>query len=360
MATRSPKEYEQVARSLAPYPPQDAGSDPPDVLVERLEEPLQDEISERLGDTGDGLHTAWDGHGLRLMQDSAGCRLRFGESAQWAHLELEPGFAWWRAWSAAARPLLSIPIAARGAAVVHASAVVLDGEGIAIAGWAESGKTEVGLALRERGARFASDKWTALATDGTLHAMPVPAGLRAWTVPHLPELRSQLGVGQRARAAGGRLLAGAVERMGAGARGRAVTAAVGAARGAAGLASRVSLSPAALERDDEPAPVSAPLSVLVLLRAVDAPPAARELDPAVAVQRLLTTTAYERATLDQLDARSRYSGGTGVPGLAGLRTREQDVLERVLAACRVVELAAPFPADPRPAADELLSFLRRA
>ena len=360
MATRSATDYEQVERALSPYVPQEGDADLEHVLVERLEAPLGDEISEQLGDAADGLHTAWDGIGLRLMHESAACRLCFGDAPQWAHVQLEPEFPWWRAWNAVVRPLLSIPIAAHGAAVVHASAAVLDRDGIAIAGWAESGKTEVALALRERGARFVSDKWTALADDGTLHAMPVAAGLRAWTVPYLPQLRGQLGVSQRGRAAGGRLLASAIERVGARARKPAATAAVGAARSAAGLASRVSFAPAALERDGEPARTDAPLSLLVLLRAVAGAPVARELDRDVALQRLLTTTAYERSGLERLDARSRYCGGPGVPGLAGLRDREQDVLARVFTSCRVVELAAPFPADPRPAADELLSILQRA
>jgi hypothetical protein len=156
------------------------------------------------------------------------------------------------------------------------------------------------------------------------------------------------------------MLAGAIGRIGGLARKPATSAAVGAARSAAGLASRVSFSPATLARDNDPAAVDAPLSVLVVLRAVDGAPVARELDRDVALQRLLTTTAYERGTLERLDARSRYCGGTGVPGLAGLRVREQDVLAQVLASCRIVELAAPFPADPRPAADALLSFLQRA
>lgn len=360
IAARSPADHEQIARSLAPYSPADTDDDRCDVLVERLDEPIGDPISERLGDAGDGLQTCWDGQGLRLMQGSAGCRLRFGAAGAAAHVELEPRFAWWRAWSAAVRPLLSIPIAARGAAVVHASAVTLDGEGLAIAGWAESGKTEVALALRELGAQFVSDKWTALGADGTLHAMPVPVGLRAWTVPHLPQLRRGLSLPQRARAAGGRAFANAVDRIGGRVGSPAASAALGAAGGAAALASRVSLTPAALARDDRPATLEADLSVLVVLRAVEGPPAARDLDPRSARDRLLTTTAYERRTLEQLDARARYSGADGIGDLAGLRAQEEDVLEQVLAGCRVVELAAPFPADPRPAADELLSFLRRA
>lgn len=354
-----PKDYEQVARSLQPYEPADAGGGEPDVLAERLDGPLGGEISEQLGDTGDGLRTCWDGRGLRLMHGTAGCRLRFAAGGP-AHVELEPGFPWWRAWSHAVRPLLSIPIAARGAAVVHASAVALDGAGIAIAGWSESGKTEVALALRERGADFVSDKWTALGADGTLHAMPIPAGLRAWTVPHLPQLRGGLGIAQRTRAAGGRALSGVVERLGGRARSPVASAAFGAAGSAAGLASRVSLGPAALRRDGAPAPVRAGLSAVVVLRAIDGAPAARELDPQTACERLLTTTAYERGMLARLDARARYSGGDGIAGLDGLRAQEEAVLDEVLRSCRVVELAAPFPADPRPAADALLSFLRLA
>ena len=319
VVTLSPGEHAQVARALVPYAATADDGARADVHVERLERGLDEPVDEQLGDTGDGLRTCWDGRGLRLMAQSAGCRLRFDDAGAGAHVELEPRYPWWRAWNGAVRPLLSIPIAAAGAAVVHASAVTLDGQGIAIAGWAESGKTEIALALCERGASFVSDKWTALGADGTLHAMPVPAGLRAWTVPHLPQLRAQLRMSQRARAAGGRALVNAVDRVGGGARKPATTMAFGVARTAASLASRVSLSPSALVRDGDDALVRAELSVLVLLRAADVAPAARDLDPRVARERLLTTTAYERQMLAQLDARSRYCGGPGIPGLAGLR-----------------------------------------
>ncbi|MDX6679621.1 MAG: hypothetical protein QOE31_3673 [Solirubrobacteraceae bacterium] len=355
MAARSTKQYEQAVRSLQPYTPAVAGAPVPDVVVEFLEQPIDEPIRERLGDAGDGLHTGWDGRGLRLLHEGASCRLLFGDGG--VRLELEPGFPWWRAFGQAIRPLLSVPIAAGGATVAHASAVTLDGQGIAIAGWAESGKTEVALALCERGARIVSDKWTALAADGTLHAMPVSAGLRAWTIPHLPALRGDLSAAQRSRAAVGRSVTKAVERLGGRAGGPAATAALGALRSAAALASRVSLSPADLRGDDEDDRSSAGLEVVVVLRAIDGPPAVRALDTRTARDRIATTTSYERHVLEQLDARSRYCGGPGIAGHAGLRARDETILEQVLDGCVVVELAAPFPADPRPAADALLTFL---
>lgn len=359
MVAPTTQQLERVAASLQPYAPGRADDEPPDLLV-AFERPIDDEIGEHLGDAGDGLHTAWDGRGLRLLHEGAGCRLLFDDPSAAALIELEPGYPWWRAWSGAVRPLLSIPIAARAAVVTHASAVTLDGRGIAIAGWAESGKTEVALALCERGASFISDKWTALAADGTLHAMPVPAGLRAWTVPHLPELRRSLGAAQRTRAAAGRVAAGAVERVAGRGGGPAVTAAFAAVRSAAALASRVSLSPADLRGGGEAERLSADLELLVVLRATTGRPAVAELDHEQACRRLLTTTAYERRMLDQIDARSRYCGGDGIPGYADLRAREERVLRELLAGCRVIELAAPFPADPRPAADAVLEVLRGA
>ncbi|MEA2221392.1 MAG: hypothetical protein QOJ35_4018, partial [Solirubrobacteraceae bacterium] len=142
--------------------------------------------------------------------------------------------------------------------------------------------------------------------------------------------------------------------------GRAATAAFAAARGAAALASRVALSPADLRGAGEGALLSADLELLVLLRATPGPPAVRVLDREQACRRLLTTTAYERRVLDQLDARARYCGGAGIAGYGELHAREAQLLRAVLAGCRVVELAAPFPADPRPAADAVLAHLRGA
>ena len=59
--------------------------------------------------------------------------------------------------------MLQLGHVARGAAVAHSAAVVLDGRAVLVAGWSESGKTETALALMEDGARFLSDKWTVLA-----------------------------------------------------------------------------------------------------------------------------------------------------------------------------------------------------
>ena len=305
VAPTSPQ-LDRVAASLQPYAATPGDGDPPDVLV-AFDRPLDGEVSEHLGDTGDGLHTSWDGHGLRIVHEGASCRLSFGGSEAAALVELEDGFPWWRAWSAAVRPLLSIPIAARGAAVTHASAVTHEGRGIAIAGWSESGKTEVALALCERGARFVSDKWTALADDGSLHAMPVPAGLRAWTVPHLPQLRQQPQP-RAARAGGGRPHGRGRRRARRRARGRPGgdgRVRGRARRGGAGEPG-VAVARGAHRRRRRAAAAARTSTCSWCCGPRRATPRATELDADTACRRLLTTTAYERRALDALDARSRY------------------------------------------------------
>src|SRR5919201_20485 len=85
------------------------------------------------------------------------------------------------------------------AVAVHSAAVAIDGRGVLVAGWSESGKTETALALVERGASFVSDKWTVVGDDGTAAAFPITVGVRGWTLAHLPRLRAALGGAPRAR-----------------------------------------------------------------------------------------------------------------------------------------------------------------
>jgi hypothetical protein len=67
-----------------------------------------------------------------------------------------------------------------GAVAVHASLVEVDGQGVVIAGWSESGKTEAALGLAARlGGRFISDKWVVLDGEGSW-PHPGVAGLRDW------------------------------------------------------------------------------------------------------------------------------------------------------------------------------------
>jgi hypothetical protein len=73
-----------------------------------------------------------------------------------------------------------------------------------------------------------------------------------------------------------------------------------------------------------------------------------------AAERLARTGAYERRTLYELDARVRYADATPGPSrLAAVRDHETELLRNLLDGVQVLEVMAPFPADPRRVADAL-------
>ena len=238
-----------------------------------------------------------------------------------------------------------------------------------VAGWSESGKTEVALALAERGADFVGDKWTIVAptTDGGARrprgALPSSVGMRDWVLPFLPRLSAHLGASRKARLAAGR---GALSDRPHDQRPWRSPPGDGRDPGPIGqlgsLAATLRLPAVAVRQAyGQPAEMGeAPLNVAVLLTTVDAgtKPSIAPLDPAVAGIRLARSAAYERRALHLLGERARFhfADGAPVPGFAEAAD-EASVLERLLGTTPTYEVKTPFPADPGPAADLILSVL---
>lgn len=192
--------------------------------------------------------------------------------------------------------LLNLALLGRGGIALHASAVELDGLGIAACGWSGSGKTEAMLGLMDLGGRFVGDEWTYV-HDGRLVGLPERIRIQDWHAAQLPWLGPRIG-----RAAAWRMGAAATAQRGGtwlGRTPRAVPGMRAVARGAGRLGSRrhVDLAVATLFEEPRRA-ASAALDRIVLLETSTAPGIRAEpVDPLVVAQRLALAHVHHRREL---------------------------------------------------------------
>jgi hypothetical protein len=347
-------DHRAIAVGLDPCPSSTQGGTP-DVLIE-ADDSIPGELVDIQRDAGDGRLTATDGRRFYVFERVRACALPALGAPAPATFALQPGFPVAHALRALVRPFLQLAILARGGAAVHSAAVELDGRAVLVAGWSESGKTETALALVERGARFLSDKWTFVGEDRTATVFPITVGVRGWVLRYLPRLNAALRSRQRGRlraaAAMRALTRPAARGAGSGVRDRALT-----------LADRIAVRPSAVRElyaDDPSAPWRAPLAAVALLTTVPVghPVEARPADPVWAAQRLTLTADFERRRTFELHDRAQWSASQRDPGLReALMLRERALLERVLGFADVIEVKAPFPADPRPVAAAIARLL---
>jgi hypothetical protein len=95
--------------------------------------------------------------------------------------------------------LLHLALVGRGILPLHASAFVVDGHSVLVAGWARGGKTELLASATQSGARYVGDEWIIVDPAGRLRGMPEPVRLRAWHLRQLPHARRVLPLGSRLR-----------------------------------------------------------------------------------------------------------------------------------------------------------------
>lgn len=313
---------------------------------------------------GDATVTGWDGDALHLRMNGHWCRLPDLLDVGPLRFELERGFPLARAFAELVRPALHIALLRRGHVAVHSTGIEIDGEGVVVAGWSESGKTETALALMERGAGFLTDKWTVVGADGMLTAFPIGVGVRRWVLPHLPCLRAALPRGSRvqfAAAAAADRSSRPLRRL---ARGRVGGLLADTAEHAVALADRAALSPSQLRgaygQVDDPAR-RVPLACVALLVNVETDEVtAEQADHTWAAERLARSAAVERRAWFALQERARYAapGRVAAEHVEAVVARERELLEPVLATTRVLLVRAPFPSDPGRAADAILRALR--
>src|SRR5688572_17484113 len=114
-------------------------------------------------------------------------------------------------------PILNATLLAKGHLPLHAAGFVHRGRGVVATGWSKGGKTETLLAFMARGARYVADEWLYLAPDGaSMFGIPEPIRIWRWHTQSLPELRTHLSRGQRARLSMLSLVAGGMSRLTAG------------------------------------------------------------------------------------------------------------------------------------------------
>jgi hypothetical protein len=345
---------------LDPYEPSvGAVPEEPDLVLSPKPDIVPEALSDVHGPAGDGRRTASDGERCYLLHGD--CRFELpclDSQMKQVELSYDRDFPLWQALHELVRPLLQIATLKHGAITVHGAAVEVGGEGLAICGWSESGKTETALALAEAGARFISDKWTIIDSGVNIHAFPVSVGVRDWVLQYLPRLTAHLRASQRTRVVISR------------AAGRALplftrpttTPVAGVLSSQVGrvlaLASRISLRQtevAAVYGSPRDPTRTPPLTKLALLTTTSSPEVrVRSADPAWTAERLARSAAYERRTLYELDARARYASACSDPSpLLAIPDLEARLLRRMLDGVQLLEVTAPFPTDPRRVADAL-------
>lgn len=347
-----------VANQMDPFERRATPGRPDDVALEatlRRDGPLLDIQNP----ARDGTVTASDGERFYVLVDGRACVVPDPFSDRPVRFSYEPGFPVRRIYAALVRPAMHLGLMRWDAVAVHSAAVEMDERAVLIAGWSESGKTETALALMEAGARFVSDKWTVLGTDGEASAFPINVGVRRWVLPYLPTLRAALPGAARAQLA----LAGIAASVSRPARERANPGRTGTlATRAVALADRAALTPTELRtayrQADDPAR-RLPLGTTAILTTVPGPEVVCEpADPAWAAARLARSAGFERRELFSVLERRRYAfpretGNPMEPGIA----EETRLLEQALDNGRTLELRAPFPVDPRKVAEALMRRL---
>jgi hypothetical protein len=344
-----------IRRAMDPYAPTGVDERDGDVILTCAAEG-QAELPDIQNTANDSLVTAADASAFYLLARSRVCTLTGFLPEQPLHIRYQPGYPLGGLFRRIVRPALQLAMPARGCVAVHGAAAELDGAAIVVAGWSESGKTETALALAELDGRFVADKWTVLRTDLSVAPFPISVGVRRWVVKYLPRLHNHLPWPARVQLR----LAGAAAVLTLPVRRRPgvvadVTERVVSLGDRAGL--RLSQLYAAYGRVDTSAGV--PLRTLALLRNASDPSVTVErVAPEWAAWRLAGSAAYERRSLAELHARRAYAraAATADP------VREAEALERellvdMLARVDVLDVRAPFPADPRRVAEAILRAL---
>ena len=353
-----------VERQMRPFELVDgAPAGTPTLVVDLAGDPVVP-LEELQGPANDDTTTGTDGERLWLIRGGHRCAIPDATVDRPARFSPDSGFDIGAIWRSSVRPAFQVAMAATGQAVaIHAASVTLDGQAIAVAGWSESGKTEIALGLMERGAGFLSDKWTLLGADGDASAFPITIGVRRWVLDYLPTLAGAQTTASRAQfAAAGAASAVMRPLTRVGAITRPTAAVTGLIQRAVGLADRSAYEIADLRaaygQTDDPTRRAATRCLVMLVTVPTDRINVGDADPAWAAARLARTAAYERRSYLGLLDRWAYLRATA-GGSATDRAIEADeaVLRGVLSSMRVLRVEAPFPTDPTRVADAILQAL---
>lgn len=330
----------EVTRSLQPV----------DVDISRDWEVAPPDGAERAGDGGDGWLSALAGERMYLLRRAGGACAVDGRPGELPlRIAADGELPAWALMRSVTRPLLQLSLPLKGAGTVHGAAVARGGAGVLIAGWSESGKTEVALALAERGWDFVADKWTVLDEEARMAPFPVRAGVRGWALEYLPQLRAGLAARARWRMSGADRLGRGVDRVAGRARSPMAGAALAMLRHGCAQGERLSMTLSEVREiygDRAPRREPPQVGLVVVLRTVaDGPAAVQTLTATEAIHRLQQSAAYERRDSLGLMLRRRFGGGEDAVSHA--TAVEREVLASALGGVPFIEVSCPFPSDPR-------------
>ena len=241
--------------------------------------------------------------------------------------------------------ILNLTVLGNGALPLHAAAFELDGVGTLVTGWSKGGKTELLMAAARAGARYIGDEWVYLTTDGRMVGIPEPIRLWDWHLKQLPEVRSTLGLTDRAKLRGipavrgvERAMPGRIRRS---APGRTVRRAMPILEDQL----RVDLAPETLfgtigdmqGRLDR---------ILFVVSAAGADTTLEPIDPAAVAERMVASLMYERREFLALWQQARFAHpGIRNEHIETFEARQRDLLQDIFAGRPACLVTHPYPVD---------------
>jgi hypothetical protein len=241
--------------------------------------------------------------------------------------------------------MLNLTVLGNGALPLHAAAFELDEVGTLVTGWSKGGKTELLMAAARAGARYIGDEWVYLTTDGRMVGIPEPIRLWDWHLKQLPEIRSTLGTGDRAKLraipAVGRLERAMPRRIRRSAPGRAVRRAMPILEDQL----RVDLAPQALfgRIGDMEGRLD---RILFVVSAAAAETILEPIDPLTVAEHMVASLMYERREFLALWQQARYARpGIRNEHIETFEARQRDLLQRIFAGRPACVVTHPYPVD---------------
>jgi hypothetical protein len=250
-------------------------------------------------------------------------------------------------------PLVDLAVSGKGAFALHASAFTYRNSGVAVAGWARSGKTTALLAFMAQGAAYIGDDRVYLAAEEhRIYGLAQPLALRATHLAEVPGLARTVGRRGRSRLS----LWAALERTAN--KAARIESLGGLPRRVAGVASDASVSVSPQHLFEE-CPFQGRLDKAFLAIAHDSPDVQLEaVDPRYLAKRLLFSIRAERLPLWRLYHAFRFA----FPDQAATFGEEAEdaETERLAGALEGTETYAlyhPFPAPVQGIHDALAPLL---
>ena len=140
----APSLARQAARQFDPLKPATLTA-VPDVTVSHIRSRPHSAHRFRLGDAGDGQESGFGDSEFTLLKGDAAISIPFDRVGEGCEISCTADSGMRKLLIDYVRPSLQLSLLSKGYLAVHSAAVSVNGKGIVLAGWAESGKTEAKL-----------------------------------------------------------------------------------------------------------------------------------------------------------------------------------------------------------------------